>query len=244
MAVELKSILKQIPWFLVTKAIALGLAWLYLPFWVFLGLALLVYFFPFFKSWRFILPFGLLLLLTSPILATKSIWFAILIAWVFFFILGVKDLILINRRSGYSLMTLGLIFILFFTFFTHIEIWSGWAMFFGSLVLALFFFFLLIGLTRYDDFLKTQEKNQVLLSHGWLSGGVVTFLIWQMTWVLNFMPFNPFYRAILLFVTAGVLIEITLAYLAQKLTQRKILINFSILFVFSIFILMITDFNF
>ncbi len=242
MATELKLTLKQIHWSLVAKAGFLGLAWAYFPFLIFLSLALFFYFFPFFKSFKFLFPFLLFLVLISPGLADKSFWLAFLIAFIFYMIFGVKDLLFIKRRSSYEAAIFGIALILFWVFFSQVQDWLGVGMILGSFGVAIILFFLFLNVTQYDEFFKTKEVRVDGFRKS-LIAGFLSFWIWQLIWVMVFLPFSPFYRSVMLFIVAWFLMEAMLSYLRGELNRRKILINFTVLFCFTVFILASTDFG-
>ena len=100
MAEKLKLILRPIPWSLLLKAAAFGVGWLILPFWVFVVLAALLYFLPVFQVLKLLFPFVLTLILAY--LVPPSLWAGLFLSALFFFILGVKDLVLIDRAAALS----------------------------------------------------------------------------------------------------------------------------------------------
>lgn len=104
METKLRLILKRIHWSLALKAAILAVVWMVLPGWAFLILSAYLYFVPFFDPWKLFLPFLVFLFLafTGP----PNPGFALILGSLFYVILGIKDLILIDRRSAYDIMIL------------------------------------------------------------------------------------------------------------------------------------------
>ena len=87
---KLKSILKQIHWSLVLKATIFAVAWFALPFWIFLLLALYLYFVPLGGSAKVVLPFFVLIFVTA--LEGVSIPFAV--------VFGILIVVLLFKPAG------------------------------------------------------------------------------------------------------------------------------------------------
>ena len=228
MVEKLKSISRQIPWFLAAKALVSGLAWYFLPFGIFLVVAFYFYFRPFYQPMKFIVPFTAFLVLTSPLFFEKSLGMALLAGIFFFIILGVKDLIFVGRRHGFEVAVLFVSFLLFLAFFSRFDDWST-SMVLWSLGVFFVFFLLLKNLTDYNDSLGSERIRKE--PYGLIYLFFSAFVLWQLSWVLFLMPFSLVYRTALLFITSFVFSELNIAYLSQSLSKRKILRNFSLLFV-------------
>lgn len=238
MVEKLKSISRQIPWFLAVKAFGLGLAWYFLPFWIFILAAFYFYLRPFYKPMKFIVPFTGFLVLTSPIFFERSLGMALLGGIFFFIILGVKDLIFVGRRHGFEVAVLFVSFLLFLVFFSRFEEW-GADMVLWSLAVFAVFFLLLKNLVDYNDSLGSDQIEKG--ANGLIYIFFSTFVLWQLSWVLFSMPISLVYKTALLFVTSFVFSEINIAYLQGSLSKRKILGNFSLVFI--AFVLALTSNN-
>lgn len=235
MEAKLKSILKRIPWSLAVKTLVFALAWWFLPFGLFLVVAGYFYLVPFFKPLRFLLPFLAILILISPLFFTKSLWTIVLGSAVFFIIQGVRELIFVERKAVYKAAYFILIFLLLSAFFSGFQNWIGWTAVLGSASVALVFFALLKHLTDYEDLPEKREK--IGRRKEFVVQGLAAFFVWQLLWILLFLPLNYIYQSMLGFLAVAVLTELILAYVYFSLTRRKILANFTILFVFVIFVL-------
>jgi len=235
MEAKLKSISKRIPWSLAVKALVFALAWWILPFGLFFVVACYLYLVPFFKPLRFLLPFLALLVLISPLFLARNFWVIALGSAVFFIILGVRELLFINRKAVYKIAYFILLFILLSTFFSGFRNWAGWGVVLGSLAVALVFFALLKHLTDYED--SPEEKEKAGRRKEFVIQGLAAFFMWQLLWILLFLPLNYIYQSMFGFLVAMALTELILAYISFSLTRRKILTNFTVIFVFVIFVL-------
>ncbi len=235
MEARLKSISKRIPWSLLARTLVFALAWWILPFGLFLVVAGYFYLVPFFKPLRFLLPFLALLVLISPLFFNKSLWVIALGSAVFFIIQGVRELLFVHRKSVYKVAYFILLFLLFLAFFSNFQNRTGWLAVFESGLVALVFFLLLKHLSGYEDL--PEEVKKVGRRKEFLVQGLAAFFMWQLVWVLIFLPLNYIYQSMLGFLVMLVLTELILAYISFSLTRRKVLINFAILFVFVVFVL-------
>ncbi|MEK7181276.1 MAG: hypothetical protein AAB738_03025 [Patescibacteria group bacterium] len=235
MEARLKLILKLIPWSLIVKTLVFAGAWWILPFGLFLIVASYLYLVPFFKPLKFLAPFLTLLALISPFFLAKSFWVIALGSATFFIILGVRELLFINRRAVYKTAYFILLFMLLHTFFSGFQNWTGWLVVFGSLATALVFFLLLKHLANYKD--SPEEQERIGRRKEFVVQGLATFFAWQLLWILLFLPLNYIYQSMLGFLVVVTLTELILAYINFSLTRRKMLTNFTILFVFVIFVL-------
>lgn len=238
MGEKLKLISRQIPWSLAAKALISGLAWYFLPFGLFLVVAFYFYLRPFYRPLHFIVPFTAFLVLTSPLFFERSLGMAVLAAIFFFIILGVKDLIFVNRRHGFEVAVLFVTFLLFLVFFSQFNTWST-SMVFWSAGIFTVFFLLLKNLTDYNDSLGSEQTSSE--AHGLTYLFFSAFILWQLAWVLFAMPFGLVYKTTLLFLVSFVISEFNIASLGEGLSRKKILGNFSLLFV--IFVLALASNN-
>src|SRR3990167_4928161 len=207
MAAKLSSISRTIPWSLLLRAGIFGAAWLLLPFWLFFLAALILYFLPVFQPLRLILPFALTVFFAG--ILSPNFWAAALFAALFFLILGIKNLTLVNRMAAYETALFLLLFLAY---------------------LNLFFHFPNSGRTAalYATFPKEwSPRHQAVIF------GLAGLLVWQWTWAVLFLPLNPFYQTALLFLFPAVLPRMFLDHLAAELGRRRILGYFSAFLVFA-----------
>ena len=206
---------------LLLKACVFGLSWLFMPFWFFLLVAVYFYFVPFFQPFKLLIPF--ILTLAAAAAVPYGFWFAAFLGLLFFLLLGIKNLIFVNRFENHQLMVFLLLFLIFFGLFSNFENWQRWTVSIGLLGAGLSFFFLFEELADYSR--ERSESRKMLVA------GLGSFILWQAASVIIFLPLNHFYQTALLFLSSVIVADIFLEYLAKKLDRRKILNDFSIFFV-------------
>ncbi|MCL4437431.1 hypothetical protein M1513_00080 [Patescibacteria group bacterium] len=227
MAIKLKSALKTIPWSLAAKAVITAGSWLLLPFWVFVLVVFYFYFIPLFRPFKFIALFLSFLILAFLLPVNWAA--ALALAVVFFLILGIKDLIFIERRTVYEISVLLislLAFISFFSIYSFLDISSLK----GVVLILILGYFLLRGLI---DYLRTGTDNRAVD----LASFVISLIISELLLVLLIMPFDFYSRLALTFLVFILLLDLNIHYFERKLTNRKILIDFTIFFILAAVIL-------
>ena len=226
MAAKLSSISRIIPWSLLLRAGIFGAAWLLLPFWLFFLIALILYFLPVFQPLRLILPFALTVFFAG--ILSPNFWAAALLAALFFLILGIKNLTLVNRMAAYETVLFLLLFLAYLNLFFHFPNSGRAAVLLLSGFAAAAYALLLRNAARYATFPKEwSPRHQAVIF------GLAGLLVWQWTWAVLFLPLNPFYQTALLFLFAAVLTEMFLDHLAAELGRRRILGYFSAFVVFA-----------
>lgn len=212
---KLKSISGQIPWSLLLRAVAFGLGWLILPFWVFLILALGLYFIPFFQVWKLFFPFALTLVLAY--LVPVGLWAALFLGALFFFILGVKDLVLIDRTAAFRFLLYIFLFIAFFYSFSRFDSGITTASFFWFFLLSLLFAFLLGNFFGYSGLGAEKKRFRgVTLS-------LLALILFEISLVILFLPLSFFSATLLAFSAAVILFELASDYFSGRLNGLRIL---------------------
>ncbi|MEK9180038.1 MAG: hypothetical protein AAB897_01330 [Patescibacteria group bacterium] len=217
---------------LAAKSAAYALAWFYLPFWAFLILALYFYFVPLFHPGRTALPFAILLFFAA--VEAANIWLAILFAAIFYLIIGVKDLVLIKREEASEVLSLTLIFLLAIKFFSSVDRWDDARAIFYSLILSAVFFFLAKSFVIGGKFSGAGEQNFRERS---IALAALSFYISQILLVLTFLPLNFLYQSAIFIVAAAISLELVYDHFSLRLDRRRLLLQFSIFFVFMAVIL-------
>jgi len=237
MAERLKSILKKIHWSLprksvwglIVRAAAFAVAWLILPWWLFLLVALYCYFIPFFHSGKLLIPFFCLLALT--VAQGPSFLSALVFGIIFYCILLIKDLLIINRRSAYEILVLAISFFLIKDFFAGYGgfnsaafWWAFWcAAAIGLIVNNMMRFFA-------DD---VPGKGNMRTMTSWL----IALLSWQCILVGLFLPLNFIYQSIIVFVAVAFFSELVLGYFWNDLSREKIFATASVFFALLVILL-------
>ncbi len=216
MAEKLRSILKQIHWSLVVKAVIFALAWLWLPAWAFVLIAIALYFIPFFQAGKLAIPFFTLLLLA--LFQEPGTLFAVAFAALFYTILLIKDLLLIDRRSAYELVMLGLIFLVLRSFYVHFNEGITESALFFAFLAAILLALLVRGLVNAfeEGALVKGSVPQVAI---WLSA----LLFIEMIVVGLFLPLDFVYQSVIVFLVAVLVADLIPHYLLGTLTRTKIL---------------------
>ena len=228
---ELKSILKTTPWWLAARAAAFGVAWWLLPYGWFFLVALLLYFIPFFQPVRTALPFFALLGSTF-FLSQPNFWTALLLAILMFLILGVKDLLLVNRSSAsealFFTMSL-LMFLIFFERFKNPGLPGFWLYLVGIPVIV---FFLLNHLMFHYGGGNLSPTRRAT------GAGILAYFLMQLLWLMSFLPMNQYLQTGLVLVSLVMATEIVLENFKGTLTRRGALLYFSVWF--ALMVLMLT----
>ena len=165
------------------KAGIMGLLWLFLPFWIFLAAGFYFFFFPFFQPLRLALPFFLTLVAAAVLPA--NFLFALFLAVLFFLILGIKNLIFVNRFGAHQLLVFSLLLLMFLSFFSGFESWQRWIVSFFALGVSVVFLLLAKELAEYHA-RSGRRRTFLTISLGAL-------FVCLMCLVLIFMPLKNFY---------------------------------------------------
>lgn len=222
MAAKLKSILRTTPWSLLLKASVLAALWPVLPYWLFFFLALGFYFIPFFEPRRLFLPFVLFLFFAAFL--TPGYLSSLFLGIIFFLILGVKNLVIVDRAAAYETLFFVLFFLAVLGFFGSFDSPRGYFSVFAAAAAAVFAL-LLGGFLRFStEFAALSRREKFLII---VLPGVV---IWQWFLAVLILPMNYFYQSALVFLGGIVLAELIYAYINKSLERRKILIYFSVFF--------------
>ncbi len=142
------AISRRIHWYIVARTLAFAVAWLFLPWWLFFFVALYCYFANLFQPWKLFIPFACLFVLMS--IQSPSLPFAFVFGAIFYYILLVRDLLVIDRKSTYEILVLTLSFLLLRGFFKGF-IDLGASAFCGAFLLSVAIGFLLESMIRFFE---------------------------------------------------------------------------------------------
>ncbi|HTY39633.1 MAG TPA: hypothetical protein VMC43_00890 [Candidatus Paceibacterota bacterium] len=213
--------LRGLPWSLIVRAVIFGGAWLILPFWAFAVLAFGMYFFPLFQPFLLFVPF-LLTIVFAGLLGT-SLWGAVFLGILFYLVIGIKDLILIDRRRAYHILTFLIFLALFLNFFYH---YPRPDVPFAAFGLGLIFFIVFRGFVAYIIPEAGEAHRATFVS------GLAALLVGQLALILLVLPLSFFYQTALLFLSVVLLAEFVIDHLEDRLDRRIVLTNASIILVF------------
>ena len=219
MAAKLKSILRQIRWPLLLKGAIFCLAWYFLPFWLFGFIALYLYFVPFSGSKNFFPAFLALFALTW--IERPGIAFVVIFGALFYFLLLIKELYLIDRREAYEALVIALIFFLvrdFYRAFGALPIGTP------SLLFVAFLGAALIGLFA-GNFMKQfapevpSERAHYEKRRRQLAAGVVFLLALEFLMLGVFLPLDFIYQSLTIFIVLALIIDRATVYLLDAPTE-------------------------
>jgi hypothetical protein len=227
MAEKLKSILRQTNWSLLLKALIFGIAWWALPWWLFLLVALYAYFIPITGTGKVSVPFFVLLLISF--IQSQDVLAAILFAAIFYFILLIRDLLIIDRRSAYEILMLVLGYLLVRSFFLNV----GGSFGLRALVYSLIAAWAMSGMvTNFVKNFSTVPEGGAheARSFGRMLGWMTFLLMWQLLLVGLFLPLDFLYQSAIVFLVAAILINLVPQYAFGELSQIKVLATATVLF--------------
>jgi hypothetical protein len=226
---KLRSILKRISWSSVLKAVIFGVAWWALPFWLFLLIALYLYFIPIAGTGKVSVPFWVLLLIS--LIQEQSLIAAVIFGIIFYFILLVKDLIIIDRRTAYEVLMLVLAYLLVRSFFLNVGGSFGLLTLLYGLVAAW-----AIG-AFVVSFIKNFSAAPVPRSFRRMLGWLAFLLSWQLLIVGTFLPLDFLYQSAIIFLVAVIILSIIPQYVFGELSRTKVLATGSVLFALLVIVL-------
>lgn len=192
MAAKSKSITNPIPWSSLLKPFLVAVAWLILPWWAFLAIALYCYLVPFFRPLSLAPAFLIFLFmaLAAPAGFFQAVYAAVVLALIF----GIKDFVIVNRKAAYQLLVLLISFAGCLLLFGTFTAWSALASFLSLALVALLWFWLLRSV---------PERQNVSV----LSPAISALVLFEIGAVMFFLPINFFAQAALLFFASALLFE-------------------------------------
>ena len=216
MAAKLKSVLRRIHWSLALKAVLFYAAWIFFPFWAAAVLAVVLYLAPFFKPRQFLVPFLLLLLLAYFL--PSNFWNGAALAGGMYLILGIKDLVFVNRRVAYQTLAYLLFLPTYLHLFATLKNWQN-AAFIYLFLTGLIFLIVIRAFLNYSFPLSDAAE----IRKRWAIAGASALLIWQLSITLLFLPFSFWSQAAILFLAAAILLQNILDDAAGILERKKLI---------------------
>ncbi len=221
METKLKSVLRNPQLRLGFKSAVFGALLLFAHPLVFLAGGAFLYLKPIFRTFEMIGPFilltGISLLLAKTTVGGYYFFLSgVYSAVIFYLILGVKDLIFVRRADWHRVLNLALAYGAFLLFFYYSQ------EFFLAKILTLFFvtLFLLRIFSAIGGSAFGGKKRLVY----WL----LAFLILEAVWAVSFLPIGFVNSAGIVALVYFTLTDLSLRYLENKLTRRKILTDATI----------------
>lgn len=224
----LRSIAKRISWSSLARAVIFAAAWWVAPYWLFLIVALYLYYVPLTGAGKVSAPFWVLMLIA---LVEPQGWiFALILAAVFYYILLIKDLLIIDRRTAYEVLVFVLSYLLMRDFFLNLggQAFGGWA-FFGAMGVA-FALTVLFG-SFVGNFSSAPRPLRRAIA--W----TIFILLWQVLIVALFLPLDFSYQAAIAFLIATAIMSVVSQRAFGELTRTKALATSVVVFAFLTIIL-------
>lgn len=181
------------------------------------------YFVPSVNSRHFLASF--LVILFFPVFLRQFLdsgWFLIVsLAYlaIFFVLLGLKNLIFINRRPIYCFLNGILIFAIFSLFF-----WSDRT---GALFFLKYLFVFFAFLFLFKEFLNVSSEGSGAQKNN-LFAWSVSFLVLQIVWALSFLPINFLNAGALILLIVLIFQDFISGYISGSIDRKLILRNITI----------------
>jgi hypothetical protein len=175
-------------------------------------------------------------LLLITLLQKPGLVFAVIFGIVFYFLLLVKDLIIIDRRSAYEILMLVLSYLLVRGFFLNVGGSFGWWSLLDSAVAAAAVSVLVTSFiknfsnTPEDSAPETRFFRRML---GWM----MFLLMWQLLIVGLFLPLDFLYQSAIVFLVAIIILDLIPQYVFGELTRIKVLATGTVLFALLVIVL-------
>jgi hypothetical protein len=196
------------------KAIVFGVAWYFLPTWLFACVALVLYFVPFFQTSVFLSAFVGLLVLAAW--APAGILYGILLAMLFGWLLSIKDLMFIDRRVSYEMLVFTVSFFLLHQFYSSFGTLDGFALLGAFFVAALLGWMVRTLLLSFNDGTKPEA---------WVAFRLVGIVAWQAITICLFLPLDAIYQSVVAFLLIVPVVDIFSDYLFHGFSRQKIFIT-------------------
>ena len=223
------SKLKERLWSLrgtIIRAAIFAVAWGVLPFWLFFLIALYLFFVPPAQAGTIVVPFIVLMGLTlfTPVGFLMVVVFGLL----FWYILLIKELYLIDRKVAYETLSLILIFLVFRLFYEQLG--AGFAVpasfIFAILIAAAggFLFSSFVGLfsTGIGDGPMDGARARRLRR---VTAGAISFLIFEILLTGLFLPLDFIYQTAITFILTVLTLDLSSRHLmGGSLTRERVLV--------------------
>lgn len=213
----------------IIRALVFALAWAVLPFWLFLLVALYLFFVPLSQAGSVVMPFFALMVLT--LLQPVGWPMAVIFGLIFWYILLIKEFYIVDRKSAYEALVLVLGYFLFRIFYANFDGgFGGGAAFFALPIAAL------VSLLFLSFMKNFGEEVSIVHNAGDSLRRVTGFAMFVVTFELLllglFLPLDFIYQSSIVFILAALFMEFTSKYLFYgTLSRRRVLMVSSVAFV-------------
>jgi hypothetical protein len=184
-------------------------------------IALYLYFVPFFNARKLFWPFFALIILTY--LEPTSLPFLIIFAAIFYYLLLIKDLLLIDRKSAYELLVLTLSFFLIRAFYESLgrSFIGGWSIWYAFLTAVLFGLLVRSYIESFVTGGDHEPKKAWCRIVSWLS----FLIIWQYLILGLLLPLDFIYQSVSIFLMSVLVIDLLPEHMlaASGVSRERIL---------------------
>ena len=213
----------------IVKSLIFGLAWYFLPAWLFYIIALILYFIPFFQ-WKKFFPFFIAILglyWFGPV----TVWYAFVGAVLFGWLLGIREMLLVNRKAAAETLLLAIFFFSARVLYAMNPVAAAGGLY-ESLGLAVITGWMMRSLM--DGFVDEKTKPQAIVrAAAWL----VALLMWQIMMVGFLLPLDFVYQSTMAFLAAALMIDIVSSYVWGEAERKRILFVVSMVFGYLVLVL-------
>ena len=172
---------------------------------------------------------------TTAIITTTSFSFllAAFLTFLFFVILGLKDLILIKRRNWYLFLNFSLFYLVFLNFFLI----DKSSLFVGKWLL---FLVLIFGLSRelLMVLIAPAEENKTKRTRLLVASAVMTMIVGQLIWLVSWLPISFLSSANFMILIIFLFSDLSLHHFWGKLRKRIIFKDLLLFLILSLVILL------
>lgn len=236
----------------IIRAVIFALAWAIFPFWLFLLIALYLFFVPFSQIKSVIVPFLVLLVLT--VLQATGFYAAAIFGLIFWYILLIKEFYIVDRKSAYEILLLALTYFLFRIFYMKVGGGLGAGAVFAALFVAVAVGVLFSSFVKiFGEEMEEVENGDMKKDSTPTSGGgisarrrflrqVISFAVFLVVFELLitglFLPLDFVYQSSSIFILAALFVEFSNKHLfAAKLSRQRVLVVLSGAFALLVIIL-------
>ncbi|HCX45353.1 TPA: hypothetical protein DGT35_02000 [Patescibacteria group bacterium] len=170
---------------------------------------------------------------TTVIITTTSSSFllAAFLSFLFFTILGLKDLVLIKRKSWYVFLNFSLFYLAFINFFLIDK---------SSLFVGKWLIFLVLAFSLLRELLMVliapSKENRVKNNRLLAASLVMTMIIGQLLWLVSWLPISFLSSANLMILIVFLFSDLSLHHFWGKLRKRIIFKDLALFLIFSLVI--------
>lgn len=167
---------------------------------------------------------------------SRDFFSAAALGTLFYLVLGAKDIILIRRAEAYEAAVIILILLAFLVAFSHVERWNEKMPFLWLMIPAIFVFFLLRSFLRYRHQFYGSD-NSFNIKKAEVIAALISFVVWQLSIALIFLPIDFLHQTAALFLFAVVSLEFLIDETFGTLSKKRTFFYFASFFIMAVAIL-------